>query len=92
MLMYGFGQLTLLFFIAVLCVYLINSKRNVWAEKLFFQYACFITLCRALYTFFCIPVTDNAKVIYYTDVFMFVIAVSSLVLLLHIAVNHYKNK
>lgn len=82
----------MLVFICILGYFVVEAKSNTWSERLFLQHTIFITACRSVYTYFCIPVAENDIVIYYTDVFMFIVAVSSLVLLLHVAINHSKNK
>lgn len=90
MLFYGIGQMTILAFICILSVFAISNRSNTVDEKLFLQYTCFITTCRLIYTYFCIPVTDNKIVNYYTDVFILIVSVTFLLLLFHTAYKKYK--
>lgn len=87
MLWYGFGQLTLLLFIVVLCLFVIDNKRNTEIERLLLKYVTFMTLCRALYTVYCVFYEDKI-VIYNTDVFRFVVTVTFLILIYHIALKY----
>lgn len=87
MLWYGFGQLTLLLFICVLCVFVMSNKVNTEVERLFLKYVCFMTMCRAVYTVYCV-FTEDKLVIYNTDVFQFVVTVTFLILLLHVALKY----
>lgn len=92
MLFYGIGQMTILGFICVLLVFTISNKPNTVNEKLFLEHSCFITVCRLIYTYFCIPVTNNEIVNYYTDVYVLIVSVTSLLLLLYTAYKYSATK
>lgn len=87
MMWYGFGQLTLLLFICVLGVFVVNAKPNSEIERLFLWYVIGLTFGRALYTAYCVFM-DDVWVVYNTDVFNFITYVTSIIFLLYVAYKY----
>lgn len=86
-LMYGVGQLTILMFIIVLCVFVLNGKPSTVVERLFLQYSLFATVGRGLYTLYCLFMSAP-WIVYNTDVFAFILAVTFLILIIYVAYNY----
>lgn len=80
--LYLFNMCNLLGFIAILCYFVNSIIPSTETEKLFFQYAMWLSICRALYTCYCVFM-DKAWIVHHTDVFNVLTAISFAVLLFH---------
>lgn len=83
----GFGQLTFMLFICVLCVFVLSNKPNTYREELFLKYCAYMTLGRALYMLYCVFIDNDGWVIYHTDVFQFIVGVTFAILVLYVAIK-----
>ena len=76
-----FNMCNLLGFIAILCYFLNTFNALTKNEKLFIQFSMFLTICRLLYTTYCVFM-NKAWILYNTDVFNVLTAISFAVLLI----------
>lgn len=72
---FGFNIVTQLLFTAIICIYAtLNGKANK-RDKLLLYYVAALSVGRAVYTSFCVY-KDKEWVLYYTDVFVFIMCVT----------------
>ena len=90
MIWYGVGQVTILWFICTLGLFILYPKHTSKVERLFFQFVLAFTFARSLYTMYCVFQPDG-WVIYNTDVFNFISCSSFVIFLLHIAYKYSHN-